>query len=86
MVLFTVVLIAQLLFGGPVGYDRWAGIFAAPWMKAFTFVVVVALAYHAWVGCATSDDYVRRSASGWRWIFLVWLAAAGGAAGAWALT
>jgi len=50
MVLFTLALIAQLLFGGPVGYDRWAGIFAQQWMKVLTLVVLVALGWHAWVG------------------------------------
>jgi succinate dehydrogenase / fumarate reductase membrane anchor subunit len=60
MALFTLVLVMQVLFGGPLGYDRWAGIFAAQWMKVFTFTVIVALAWHAWVG--TRDilmDYVK---------------------------
>ncbi|MDP3224494.1 MAG: succinate dehydrogenase, hydrophobic membrane anchor protein, partial [Rubrivivax sp.] len=36
MALFTLVLLAQVLFGGPLGYDRWAGIFSAQWMKVLT--------------------------------------------------
>ncbi|HVR52369.1 MAG TPA: succinate dehydrogenase, hydrophobic membrane anchor protein, partial [Pseudorhodoferax sp.] len=40
MALFTVVVLAQLLLTrGPVGYDLWAGIFAAQWMKVLTFTV-----------------------------------------------
>jgi succinate dehydrogenase / fumarate reductase, membrane anchor subunit len=50
MALFTVVLLLQVLLGGPMGYDKWAGIFSAQWMKVFTFVVIVSLLYHAWVG------------------------------------
>ena len=50
MALFTLVLIVQVLFGGPLGYDRWAGIFSQQWMKVLTFVTIVALLYHAWVG------------------------------------
>jgi succinate dehydrogenase / fumarate reductase membrane anchor subunit len=50
MVLFTVVLLVQVLMPGPLDYERWAGIFAAQWMKVLTFVVIVALAWHAWVG------------------------------------
>ena len=50
MALFTVVLLVQVLMPGPLGYDRWAGIFAAQWMKVLTFVVIVSLAWHAWVG------------------------------------
>ena len=61
MAVFTVVLLLQLLFvQGPIGYDAWAGIFSAQWMKVLTFVVVVSLAYHAWVGMRDIwMDYVK---------------------------
>ena len=60
MALFTLLVLVQLLLPGELGYDRWAGIFAAPWMKALTFVVIVALAYHAWVGVRDIFmDYVK---------------------------
>lgn len=51
MALFTIVLLAQVLMPGePLGYDRWAAIFSQQWMKVLTFVTILALAYHAWVG------------------------------------
>ena len=50
MALFTVVLVVQVIFGGPMGYDKWAGIFAQQWMKVLTFVVIVSLLWHVWVG------------------------------------
>ena len=60
MALFTLAVLLQLLVSGESGYDRWAGIFAAQWMKVFTFVVVVALAWHAWVGMRDVwMDYVK---------------------------
>ncbi|TSE31052.1 succinate dehydrogenase, hydrophobic membrane anchor protein [Tepidimonas charontis] len=61
MALFTVVLLAQvLLSSGPLGYEGWAGIFAAPWMKFLTFAVVIALAWHAWVGVRDIwMDYIK---------------------------
>jgi succinate dehydrogenase / fumarate reductase membrane anchor subunit len=60
MALFTVVLLVQLLLPGPLGYDRWAGIFAAQWMKVLTFVVIVSLSWHAWVGVRDIwMDYVK---------------------------
>ena len=60
MALFTIVLLLQVLLGGPMGYDKWAGIFAAQWMKVFTFAVVVALAWHAWIGMRNIwMDYVK---------------------------
>ena len=63
MALFTIILLAQVLFGGPLGYDRWAGIFSAQWMKVLTFVVFVALGWHAWVGVRDIwMDYVKSAA------------------------
>ena len=60
MALFTLVLLVQVLMPGPMGYDKWAGIFAAQWMKVLTFVVFVALAWHAWVGMRDIwMDYVK---------------------------
>ena len=50
MALFTFALLAQVIFGGPIGYDSWAGIFSRQWMKVLTFVVILSLAWHAWVG------------------------------------
>jgi len=60
MALFTIVLLVQVLLPGPLGYDRWAGIFSQQWMKVITFALIISLAYHAWVG--TRDiwmDYVK---------------------------
>ncbi|MBL8327342.1 MAG: succinate dehydrogenase, hydrophobic membrane anchor protein [Rubrivivax sp.] len=60
MALFTLVLLAQVLFGGPLDYYRWSAIFATQWMKVLTFVVVVSLAWHAWVGVRDIwMDYVK---------------------------
>ncbi len=61
MALFTIALLVQVLFtSGPIGYDRWAGIFAAQWMKVLTFAVIVALVWHVWVGVRDIwMDYVK---------------------------
>ena len=60
MVVFTLLLLVQLLMPGPLGYERWAGIFSAQWMKVITFVVIVSLAWHAWVGVRDIwMDYVK---------------------------
>ena len=60
MALFTLVLLAQLIFGPALGYERWAGIFSAQWMKVLTFVVFIALGWHAWVGMRDIwMDYVK---------------------------
>lgn len=61
MTLFIVALLLQvLLVKGPIGYDAWAGIFSAQWMKVLTFVLIVSLAWHAWVGIRDIwMDYVK---------------------------
>ena len=58
---FTLIVLLQVLFTqGPIGYDTWAGIFAAQWMKALTFSVIVALIWHAWVGMRNVwMDYIK---------------------------
>jgi len=60
MALFTLALAVQLLLPGPVDYPRWSSIFAQQWMKVLTFVTVVALLYHVWVGMRDIwMDYVK---------------------------
>ncbi|XVJ70243.1 MAG: succinate dehydrogenase, hydrophobic membrane anchor protein [Rhizobacter sp.] len=60
MALFTVVVIVQILLPGEMGYDKWAGIFASQWMKVLTFVVIIALLMHVWVGMRDVwMDYIK---------------------------
>ena len=60
MALFTIALLAQLLMPGALGYDRWAAIFSTQWMKLLTFVTILSLAYHAWVGMRDIGmDYIK---------------------------
>ena len=82
MAIFTVVLLAQVLFtSGPIGYDKWAGIFASQWMKVLTFSVIVALIWHAWIGmCSIWYDYAKPA--GLRLVLqalsAIWLVSCGG--------
>ncbi|MDO9283361.1 MAG: succinate dehydrogenase, hydrophobic membrane anchor protein [Aquabacterium sp.] len=60
MALFTLALLVQFILGGPVGYDSWSGIFSRQWMKVLTFVVIMSLAWHAWVGMRDVwMDYIK---------------------------
>lgn len=61
MALFVVLVLAQLIFSkGPIGYELWSGIFAAQWMKSLTFLVIVSMLYHVWVGMRNVfQDYVK---------------------------
>jgi succinate dehydrogenase / fumarate reductase membrane anchor subunit len=61
MALFTLLVIGQVIFTkGTIGYDKWAGIFSPQWMKVLTFVIIVALLYHVWVGMRDIwMDYIK---------------------------
>jgi succinate dehydrogenase / fumarate reductase membrane anchor subunit len=50
MALYTVILLVTFLTGSNFSYEGWAGMFAHQWFKIATFVALVALFYHAWVG------------------------------------
>lgn len=85
MVVFTLVVLSQLIFTqGSIGYELWAGIFSATWMKFLTYAVIAALIWHVWVGIRDVwMDYVP--ATGLRLFLqvftLVWLMGCAG----WAL-
>ena len=54
------VLVQFIFTSGPVGYEQWAGIFAAQWMKFLTFVTILSLLYHAWIGIRDIwMDYIK---------------------------
>ena len=82
MALFTLAVLAQvLLTKGPVGYDKWAGIFSSQWMKVLTFTVIIAMLYHVWVGMRDIwMDYIKPVGVrlGLQVFTLVWLVACAG--------
>ena len=61
MALFTVLLLAQVIFTKrPVGYELWASIFSAQWMKVIMLTVILSVLYHAWIGIRNIwMDYVK---------------------------
>ena len=60
MALFTIAVVIQLLLPGRVDYYKWSAIFAQQWMKVLTFITVVSLLYHVWVGMRDIwMDYVK---------------------------
>lgn len=60
MAVYTIVLLGWLLTVPELNYGSWAGIFASRWMKVMTFLAVLALAWHAWVGVRDIYmDYVK---------------------------
>ncbi len=60
MAIFTVAVIVQVLLPGPLDYYRWSAIFSRQWMKVLTFVVILSLFYHVWVGIRDIwMDYIK---------------------------
>jgi len=62
MALYTIILLVSFLTGTNFSYEGWAGLFARSWFKAATFVVILALIYHTWIGMRSIwMDYVTKS-------------------------
>ena len=61
MALFTLLVLGQVLLNkGPMGYEKWAGIFSSQWMKALTFSVILAMLLHVWIGMRDIwMDYIK---------------------------
>ena len=81
MALFTLVLLAQVVIGEPVSYYKWAGIFSHQWMKTLTFVVILSILYHVWVGIRDIFmDYIKPVGIrlGLHVFAIVWLAGCAG--------
>lgn len=82
MALFTLLVLAQVLFSkGPIGYDKWAGIFSSQWMKVLTFTIIIALLWHVWVGMRDIwMDYIKPVGLrlGLQVFTMVWLVACAG--------
>jgi succinate dehydrogenase / fumarate reductase membrane anchor subunit len=60
MLLYVVVLLAALGYSAPSGYAAWKAFAAQSWLRLSSFLFVVALAWHAWVGMRdVLMDYVK---------------------------
>ncbi|MGI4815218.1 MAG: succinate dehydrogenase, hydrophobic membrane anchor protein [Janthinobacterium lividum] len=50
LAIYTVILLVWFFLAQDFSYVGWASIFALQWMKMATFVALLSLFYHAWVG------------------------------------
>lgn len=58
--IYTFFIIIYLATTSPLSYDIWHQLFSHLWMKMFTFVVVLSILWHAWIGLWTVfTDYVK---------------------------
>jgi len=74
MALYTLVM-AVLLLGRDSGYESWRALMAGGAVRFFTFLFIVSLCYHAWVGVRDIwMDYVKPD--GLRLVLMIATAAA----------
>nr|WP_314623252.1 succinate dehydrogenase, hydrophobic membrane anchor protein [uncultured Noviherbaspirillum sp.] len=60
MALYTVILLVSFLTSNDFSYIGWAGLFAQQWFKIATFVTLLTMFYHVWVGMRDIwMDYVK---------------------------
>lgn len=59
--LYVIVLVLRIVCTrGPLGYEGWVGVFTPQWMKVLTFVVILSLVFHVWIGVRDIwMDYVK---------------------------
>ncbi len=68
MAVYTLVLLVMFFTSAEFSYDTWAGVFTASWggfpiMKLLTFLTLLSLFYHAWIGIRDIwMDYVKPTA------------------------
>lgn len=62
MGVYTVILLLAFLTTQDFSYQGWASLFAQQWFKIATFVTLLSLLYHVWVGMRDVwMDYVTKS-------------------------
>ena len=60
MLVYSIVLGFQLFNMSDVNYLTWTALFSETWMQVFTFVTVLSISAHAWVGLwIVSTDYIK---------------------------
>jgi len=60
MGVYTVVVLAIVMWNGGLDYERWSAVFASNAFRLLTFLFMVSLLYHAWVGVRDIYmDYIK---------------------------
>lgn len=60
MAVYSITLIGYIVTTPELSFAEWHGLFAETWVKVATLMLVLALAFHAWIGMWTIfTDYVK---------------------------
>jgi succinate dehydrogenase / fumarate reductase membrane anchor subunit len=61
--IYAVFIFAFIFTHSPMHYAMWHGLFSSAIMKIATFVVLIAILWHAWIGLWTVfTDYIKNGA------------------------
>jgi succinate dehydrogenase / fumarate reductase membrane anchor subunit len=62
LALYALFLLGFILLHHPLAYANWQGLFANGFMRVFTFLTLLSVVYHTWVGLWTVfTDYIKCS-------------------------
>jgi succinate dehydrogenase / fumarate reductase membrane anchor subunit len=62
LAVYTLFLVGYLMLHSPLEYANWHALFTCTWMRVFTFLALLSVVYHTWVGMWTIfTDYVKCS-------------------------
>jgi len=68
LALYSVFIVGYFLTTSDLDYAQWSGFFEQTWVRVFTFLTILSIAAHAWIGLWTiSTDYLK--ATGIRFVF-----------------
>lgn len=60
LVVYTLVLLGAFFCAGEISYAGWSGLFANQPMKLLSFLAILSLLYHAWIGVRDIwMDYIK---------------------------
>lgn len=78
MAVYTVIFLVEFYMVSPVTYESWRGIFAQGWMRFATFLFLVSIFLHAWVGMRDIlMDYIKPAGIRFTLLMVVMLALVG---------
>ena len=67
MTAYTLLLVGFILLTPDLGYEQWQGLFNHLWMRIFSFITLVSLVAHSWIGLwSVLTDYLTTRLLGTR--------------------
>ena len=62
---YTIFIVVYLLLNPGLGYEQWSTLFSHFWMRAYSFLVLLSIVAHGWIGLwVVLTDYVTERLMG----------------------